>query len=1039
MQSNEPMGAQGIGTVNFADSDFLVNGSLSNTKIKRDLLAFTKFKLSPGDKYIVYYVDQVGWNSFKNYVSDLQKRRIFKIRLMRVSDNGISEIKDSSFFSETQANMTEEEGKFSVYTENSSGGIAVLLELETIDYFQMGVSEKIDTSNLDTRIGKITIASKFESDVKLYGFKLDIKNLTDPTDTPYSKYVNIPASVGIESKEFIKFNLELHGFRPMNEYEFTAIPFSQFNLYNEGEFAKHINKVNFTFGKNYNLEDSAFESKTFKYYVDEDDVTLTFDSYLNTPNTIASCYIEFYDTWSNVSTIVKVDDHENGIQTTTIIPLSKELVTQNFSDTDIGGIPVSNLKTLTAHYADNEFLKAVLPTMGTQFQGENVIKADGKLRKNAFYIVRISLVEVVTDGESAIVNYYDAYRCMKTTQETNDYFTDPNVINMSAIDQNNIQLNYIQQDPDISYPQIKEERIEYNNVNNFTLRNGTYYAYKVSENTLSNIDFKVSKAFNCTTNHKYIFNADTTKFTNLFGIKTDPSYTITLNNLTNNKVLEVEDVIVVNGDGSLIDNIATESNGTITNVTQEATADKITINVSLNINTKRMGYATSYSKIENITGTETKTMWDTFHQTLKDRKVFLQVNQKSQSGGDASYDNQTDITWHVNGLNTYPYLWTANMVDNLVLINKENCALARNLMPLRYKNSSTVGYATTNLRDNGVFSGRDMYDIVSGDKLSDGPNVDIKTGMIAALYSTWGDKGTTLNKSGAAALWFYKDGGKDVPFLTPSNQYTDFSSLALIMRYKDSEGKYGFGFVPDPFVPSTCVTFVDAYKLFDHIQNVFTKLGRSIRTSRALNTYVADSIIYHDGTRTVVKLSNLGASIGMKINESFASKMIMKATGTALVDTNIATIKSYINSKISGLAPEFKNMEAVNGDVTTKISNKYFPKISQNESVFNIKLDDFNVTLNQNSINVMTGALTLSPSKLNDDLNERQDKNLLLGDVVAFDPLYEKYTSLFGYEEVGGFFYYKAPSAGLLARTQPKALYDRPGDSIPVLLKISQV
>ena len=1041
MNSNDPMATQGIGSVNFTNTDFAQSGSIITTKVKRDLLNFTKFKLSPGDKYIVYYVDQVGWDSFKQYLSTLSKRKLFKIKIMRVSESGISEIRNSTIFSETEANMTEDVGKFSVFTENTSGGIGILLELETIDYFQVSIAEKIDTANLDVRTAKITINSKFESDVKLYGFRLQIRNLTDTLDSTYDKYISIPASVGIENKERITFNLELNGFLPMNEYEFTFTPYSQYNMYDSGEFAKFVNKLNFTFGKVYTLEENAFESKTFKYFVDDDDVTITFDSYLNTANTIASCYIEFYDTWSNTSTIVKANDHENGIQTTVVVPFSTELLTQTFNNDDIGGIKKTNLKTLEANYAENEFLKAVLPTVGTQYQDNYVIKADGKLRKNAFYVVRISLVEVITDGETATVNYYDVYRCMKTTQETNDYFTDPNVINMSAIDSENIKFKINEPTQDISYPQINEIGTTYNDVNNFTPINNKLFAYKISNTQLSISEFKINKQFKCTTNYKCIYDIDNSNFVNLFGIKNNVNYTTAIKGISDNGEIAIDDVISVNGDAGLIDNVTFLSDGKLTNVNIKNEKNKITIDLSLLVNTTRSCYATAKSDIIQITTVQSKTIWDTFNDTLKNSRVLLQMASRCRedrygvANSNVRYQNATTATWDSNGYLPIPKYMASNNKSYLAIqeANTTNGDIRAWLCD--FSNTATTGCMNVGWSvEGGNIDSYALYNALTGiDTNISGVNIDVKSGFVAALYSTWATGGGTLSSTKSACLPLYKASKKPLSFLQPDKPSTNFSSLCLLMPFKDSAGKFGFGIVPNPIVPESGVIFTDYTKLIDSIRNFFTKIGTSKYVDTSYMVYTPDSIIYNDNSKTTAKLSELNITLDVNVEKNFATSMIFKALGNDLINTDIAIVKNYINSKISVLGQEFKNMEILNNDVTTKISNKYFPVIAENKYAFDVKLDDFDVTIDQNKITSMSASMTQASAESNNSINKLQDINIEVGNVVAFDKSLSRYVPYFKYDETNDYFYYVVGDlAGKLEATRTSGLYKAAGDFLSI-------
>src|SRR5690606_17130191 len=139
-------------------------------------------------------------------------------------------------------------------------------------------------------------------------------------------------------------------------------------------------------------------------------------------------YLEFYDTWSNVSTIRSIpapsiygpmrlsitlrnDEPRTTVFNTYPSPPATPILTN-----EKGGIPFSRLTV-----SNNSLM---VPYLINPAQSDNLllIRNDNALRKNHFYIVRICGYEEDTTSGTIIRTFHDVYRCLYTSTIFNDIY-----------------------------------------------------------------------------------------------------------------------------------------------------------------------------------------------------------------------------------------------------------------------------------------------------------------------------------------------------------------------------------------------------------------------------------------------------------------------------------------------------------------------------------------------------------------------------------------------------------------------------------------
>lgn len=384
---------------NSEDEGYITTHGIQKQNIKLDFpdLNNQKKLLKPGDKFAIYLTDTEGGNesflnesTFKKFEGLLEKynnlevstRNLFKLKLVRISDDGVSEsIKDivpafsnsdkgRFYYNKSEIlNSPYAEGYFAVYNNKINGYLAVILEVEQIDEFNLSIGNDITTKvdpgngevisfgfdiNMSSRVTKecknnvsgleITTTEIDSSGIlgepKTVYANIDDSELqtwnVDPTLNPPLLY-KYPKGPEVSIKE----NLE--DFDASSNVKIEITPYSKFNKF---ENLKYENVLN------YNRLTYTQESSIWKYYLDRsnntniqpDKVLINFDFFVrntvNKRNKLDAMYIEFYDVISNTSLFYPI----------TSISDSKSISIDCFTDMPVayessGGVPADKLTT----------------------------------------------------------------------------------------------------------------------------------------------------------------------------------------------------------------------------------------------------------------------------------------------------------------------------------------------------------------------------------------------------------------------------------------------------------------------------------------------------------------------------------------------------------------------------------------------------------------------------------------------------------------------------------------------------------------------
>ena len=520
-------------------------GGLTTSSLKLDFGDFESGLLRPGDKFAIYLTDRDDTNNnfltsqqYKNFEKLLEiysngtliTRNLYKLRLVRISEDGISEsikeivpefLKSEGKFyynkSQVAENATNPDGFFAVYNNKTNGYLAVILEIEQIDEFNLNVEDIIivekDAFGVPTKYGfTIKVDSISESKNNVAGLETSY-SILDNEGKIIQTFPNI--SKDIPDSELLPWNdAPVTGWKVPNtnihleqdisnldvnfNVKVEVTPYSKFNYFNNLKYNNIFN---------YDRLISAQESNIWKYYLNSsmdteltpDKMLISFDFFvrgtLNGRNKLDALYIEFYDVIANTSLFYPISS----------ISDSKTISIDCFNDlqvqyTPTGGLENDTNSTTTKPYyilinknkvnAYNAALKKIddlstggydilagftsdideskkIPTtyiLESKFDapkrynnlGESLKNKYSKLRKDNFYIVAICGLDFYeNDIKEIVANTYVSYNFLWTNGIFNKYWQ------LSGEDNDNFNLKSYPNFLNIEFSKIKETASEW--------------------------------------------------------------------------------------------------------------------------------------------------------------------------------------------------------------------------------------------------------------------------------------------------------------------------------------------------------------------------------------------------------------------------------------------------------------------------------------------------------------------------------------------------------------------------------------------------
>lgn len=410
--------------VNFKTSQFIVPTNdlsvIENTIAVGKLFEPELFVLHPGDKYVVTYTihdptsespadeidheDKVG-----NFISsDEEARKLFRLKFYKITeDNNLAELEDGSI--KVISKDADIENEYVFFKENSSSTLALGMKLEELDYFDANV---VNTSSRISATKQVAVeAIGFSDSMQDFkGIRLDV---VEPTRETFF----------IDKKGITRKVSAIIGDLPANsKFKGSIIPYSEYNL-----FPKLKKEFDIDLGV-YETFDDVNNTYRFLYTEGVGNnggyLTVDFDfRFEGEKGEGIDIYMEFYDLQEDYSIIQKIDNstfYGN-------MKLQVELEAKNATPYRSGA---ATNPALLMKNPDTSFLKSILSST-------NTIRTDGKLKRDYFYIVRISGVDRILNEEQSGFTYkhYDIYKGIYTHDMfNNEYNNSPDIKDFNTLD-----------------------------------------------------------------------------------------------------------------------------------------------------------------------------------------------------------------------------------------------------------------------------------------------------------------------------------------------------------------------------------------------------------------------------------------------------------------------------------------------------------------------------------------------------------------------------------------------------------------------------
>lgn len=515
-------------------------------------------QLNPGDMYITTYqiTGDITQAAFPDYFSvDENDKKVFQINFYKVSDsNDLTRIPNNEVKTISHRPIIDED-EYAYYTQTSSGSVAVEVAMNTITYFDSSIretSKRIDT-NKSLRIEGLGLT---DSSLSFKGMRIDMLKNDSETATYYVEKSTpntdkISVSIDeLEENDYVRCEVT-----PYTEYGYVPKFTQNFNLtLGQGSFGGDVNSI-------------------FKWRLNEQNkrIELDFDFRHDTDNRLGM-YLEFYDTWSNISTIKTIPSPSIYGPMRLSIPLVDEPKTQVFSSNSHGGIPSTKVRESTDPVNIPHLVNAA------KTDGKKLIRIDDSLRINHFYLVRICGYETVS-GE---VKHYDIYRGLYTNSAYNELY------------ETQTSSSGIQNFNNIPYPLEKvayeatlnnqgdntnliAEEVTYN-TDKLTTKDGLKYPYSLSakptEGTVvasKNYEYTKNYSVSITAPSKYTYNEIAN---GLLSLNTNEGSVV-----NNERVIDISNQVV--DPIKLTDNLEINSTGSIV-IPKDLTVGTHTVKLKLN-------------------------------------------------------------------------------------------------------------------------------------------------------------------------------------------------------------------------------------------------------------------------------------------------------------------------------------------------------------------------------------------------------------------------------------------------------------------------
>lgn len=395
-------------------------------------------KLGPGDKFYLYARDLQTFETLKRFITIKDANgevvhKVFRMNLVCIDeDNNIEYISDDNIDtyikSDNATGIDEREYKYKVYTSKLNGYLAYLIELEKPIFVSYDIVYNA-TPSQDTYNATITVSTSPASEKEDRSLKWVTLTTTEEDGTVKEIEKEIPLNASEISHTYTDLNMD-------KQYTLDVSVYSKFTKFPEYNFKTVLD---------YSKSKFTADSGIWQYLKNPKSMTLTFDFVVQNPlngkNKCDAMYLEFYDVYSNVSLIYPLSEISSFKSFS--IPFfeegNKELTPNNQNGGYGSGDIITgkgfyillnkskrtefNLALSTGDFsklAENKDFYIAYPYFTDRLinSQNNPVEDLNKLRKDNFYVVRISGVDIYTTSTGVNVKEYNSYNFMWT----NGYF-----------------------------------------------------------------------------------------------------------------------------------------------------------------------------------------------------------------------------------------------------------------------------------------------------------------------------------------------------------------------------------------------------------------------------------------------------------------------------------------------------------------------------------------------------------------------------------------------------------------------------------------
>lgn len=411
-------------------------------------------KLNPGDQF---KIEIIKTGASQSLFDESSPSSMFDIKYFYQTEDGkITPVEKSDI------NITDQNGLFSYFKGTSGSIILVSYEIKKPDYFNVNITAPdSQTINISAK-GSHKTANVFK------GFELKVKYasetvyITKNYELPIGTYNNVLTGATIEN------------IAATDDVNIEITPYSDYCYYRDMTVKR-------SFSPEQIQQMSSSLNNIFKYYIDGTNLKIDFNFFYPIKN--LDLFVEVYDPWSDCSTVKKIDDPTAYGLNTVLFDLVEIERKKEVSPTR-GGISLDNLDIKLATDYQQEKYHAKIPT------GESLyITKSTDLRKNHFYIVRISCVELNPDNT---YKYSDFFKSLYTSTIMNNYYNAVDDFETIKLNLSNIiAFNYkINSDSIIQ----ENNNYGYDESTNLLMTDGN--PYKISDTAISSSYFYYNEFIN---------------------------------------------------------------------------------------------------------------------------------------------------------------------------------------------------------------------------------------------------------------------------------------------------------------------------------------------------------------------------------------------------------------------------------------------------------------------------------------------------------------------------------------------------------------